>query len=345
MTVYIIFFIVLILGAIIVPKQGRDIYLIVIFILFWGIIGLRDISIGFDTQSYIYDLNSQRFNTINEAIKEAREPLYTGLTWILAQLSNNYTVYLMFWALFPAVSIYYICKKELSNSSECLLSMLAIFILGFFSFYIAGIRQTAAMSVCLFGWQFLKENKLLPFLAVVAAAYMFHNSSLLFVLAYSLRFLKVRWHYILVALFFFFLGNVVKIDQMVTISQMLFADRFSAYGTVYESELSNSGFLMQLTLYVICFTQKSKLVAKYESANLLFSLTLVGLAFQSLAGLLAEMARVSMFFSIFFIILLPKAVSCYSVKVRKVFYMMFTLGCLVYLFYLSSANMPPYKFA
>lgn len=345
MVIYVLFFIVLIWGAIFTPNQRRNIFIITVSILFWVIIGLRDISIGTDTAGYVAGFQSAYNDSLMLFNTDVKEPLYTAFTWILAQLFDNYTIYLLFWGAFPAFSIYWICKNELNSSSEFLLSILVVFILGFYAFYVAGIRQSAAMSVCLFGWQFLKKNKLIPFLLTVAVAYLFHNSALLFAFVYFLRFLKVRWYYIVAVVGFFFLGNVVKISQLTVLSAFFFEDRFGAYGNTYESELSKSGFIMQFILYIICFLQKDRLIKKDENANLLFGITLVGLAFMSLTGMIAEMWRMAMYFSIFFILLLPKAVSCYSVKVRKVFYMMFTLGCLVYLFYLSSANMPPYKFA
>lgn len=343
--VYIIFFIVLILGAIIVPKQGRNNFIATVSLLFWAIIGLRDISIGTDTAGYVAGFQSAYNGPLKLFVTDAKEPLYIAFTWILAQLFDNYTIYLLFWGAFPAFSIYWICKNELNTSSEFLLSMLVVFILGFYAFYVAGIRQTAAISVCLFSWQFLKKNKLIPFFLTVAVAYLFHNSALLFALVYFLRFLKVRWYYLVAVVGFFFLGNVIKISQLIALSAFFFEDRFGTYGNTYESELSKSGFFMQLILYIICFLQKDRLIKKDENTNFLFGITLVGLVFMSLTGMIAEMWRMAMYFSIFFILLLPKAISCYPLKVRKVLYMIFTLGCLVYLFYLTSANMPSYKLA
>ena len=66
-------------------------------------------------------------------------------------------------------------------------------------------------------------------------------------------FIKVRWWFLLLAICLFLLNKVVKVDQIVMLSEMLFEDRFAIYDTTSTDKLSMSGFIMQYLLFLICF--------------------------------------------------------------------------------------------
>ena len=171
-------------------------FYIMTFLLF--IIGLRDTKVGTDTLSYTEDFTYFAQMSSSEIWSYAltrKEPLYVLISWLPSTISTNYTYYLLIWALFPVISLYKVFKEELEDSNDILIAMLVFFLLGLFAFYVAGIRQTAALSIVFIGAKYLKQlpwnrfNMLIrniniyKFFISIVIAYAIHNSSLLFVLS------------------------------------------------------------------------------------------------------------------------------------------------------------------
>lgn len=357
--VYTIFFTVLILGMF-ATNRGKDsrkyLFLMMIFLLI--IIGFRDISVGTDTLSYTEDFQRFSYMSFTEVWSFAfttKEPLYVLVSWIPSLLSNNYTLFLLTWALFPVCSLYNVFKIELHDSTDYMIAILVFFLLGLFAFYVAGIRQTAALSLVFYaGSRYLgtpiklsvksiiKDTAVYKFAVFMALAYMIHNSSILFLLTVPFLFVKVRWWYILLVFGLFFVGKYVKIDQIVLLSKFFFEDRFATYGTVYESSQSLSAFIMQLILFVVCFSVKDKLIKKDTQNNFFFNMLFLGLVFQSLSEMMAEMARISFYFSMFAMVLVPRAFREYPKNNKKLIYPGFVIVCLYYLFFLTGSNLPEY---
>ena len=357
--VYALYFILLTFGGIIARKRTEsNVYLLVIMTLLLAIIGLRDASVGVDTVSYIEDYGNiarLSFSEMLDLAFKTSEPLYVIVSWIPSILSLNYTAYLILWALFPVISLYKVFKRELQDGSDYFIAIIVFFLLGLFAFYIAGIRQTAALSVILLGSKFLTnislrgfrslffDKNIYLFLLTIGIAFLIHNSSIIFILAIPCLLFKVRWWYVLLVVCVFFIGQVIHIDQIVILSNFLFDDRFANYGTTYESSQSVSALIMQVILFLICFCVKSKLIKQNAQNNILFNLMLLGIVFQSLSGMMAEMARVSFFFAMFAMILVPRSLKHYPTNFRKIVYIGFVAFSLFYLFYLSGSNLPPYN--
>ncbi|WP_462362002.1 EpsG family protein [Parabacteroides johnsonii] len=357
--VYIIFFFILIFGTLVTKSRKESVYyLFMIMILLLAIISLRDVSVGTDTLSYTEDFirfSHMSFSEMWNYAFTTKEPLYVIISWIPSLLSTNYTCFLLVWALFPVCSLYKVFKAELQDSKDFFIAILVFFLLGLFAFYVAGIRQTAALSLVFFaGAKYLREYNMKDIKSVIKGkviycfaifiglAYLIHNSSVLFLLAIPLVFLKVRWWYLFLVFGLFFIGKYVQIDQVVLLSKLFFEDRFATYGTVYESSQNISALIMQIILFLICFIVKDKLVRRDTQNNFFFNLLFIGLVFQSLSEMMAEMARISFYFSMFAMILVPRAFKEYSTNYRKFIYFGFSVVCLYYLFFLTGSNLPEY---
>lgn len=338
-------------------REVSNVYLFVIMMLLLLIIGLRDVTVGVDTASYINDYENISRMSFSEMWKYAiatEEPLYVIISWFPSMFSLNFTSYLMLWALFPVISLYKIFKSELVDGYDYIVSIIVFFLLGLFAFYVAGIRQTAALSVIFLGYRylnklslkglraFLMDKNVYLFLLTIAVAYMIHNSSIIFLLALPCLFFRVRWWYLVLVIGLFFLGRVVKIDQIVILSKLLFEDRFENYGTTYESSISVSALIMQVILFLMCFIVKGKLIHENKQNNMLFNLMFLGLLFQALSGTIAEMSRVSFYFSMFAMILVPRALKEYSINYRLFAYIGFVIFSFFYLFFLTDSNLPTY---
>ncbi len=65
--------------------------------------------------------------------------------------------------------------------------------IGLFAFSMAGLRQTLAMSICLFSYTAIKERRLLRFLLLIGLAFLFHRSAVFFLPAYFIA--NVKWKF------------------------------------------------------------------------------------------------------------------------------------------------------
>ncbi len=348
MAIYFIYFSLLGVVCRVTYKGNRKIGIFIIAFLTWLLIGLRDISVGTDTLSYVNDFNSFRWLSFEglwvRITKDLKEPLYNLITWGFGQISDSYTVYLLGWALFPAVAIYIICKDNLKSPTQYFEAILTICMLGLYAFFIAGIRQTAAISIVLISYKYLKDGKLIKFVCLIAVAYLIHNTAILFLIAYPLKYLKVKWWFPVILVGLYIASSSIQIDGIVQLAELVFKDRFAAYGTSYESTQNESAFFIQLALFLIAFF-KIRLLAKTDSSNnILFILATVGLFFQSLAGMLAEMSRISFYFCVFDIILIPRALAEYG-KIRPIVNATFIVACIILLLFISKSNLPLYQFA
>ena len=360
MLVYVLFFIFLVLGGLLTRDRGRVFYLLILCFFFFLIIGLRDRTVGVDTLSYIDDYKSSSLLDYNGLIKELEtsvEPLYTLITWLASRISSSYIGYLMIWALFPAIAIFLLLRRESNKSVDVVFAFISVFLLGLYSFFVAGIRQTAAISVVILSLKYLKyvhirdifhfykDSNFIKFLICIAIAYALHNSAIIFFLIYFLKDIKVRWFYLFIPIGLYFISNTIQIEQITIFANFLFQDRFVQYGSdYYESSVNVSAFIMQSIIFLICFLKKKDLIEQDVSNTMLFNMAVLGLVFQSMSGMIAEMFRISFYFSIAYIILLPRALRIYAnQRLGNMTYLLFALGAFVYLFFLSSSNLPDYK--
>lgn len=314
----------------------------------WLLIGLRDSTVGVDTRSYIDTWGHISTWSIPRLLNEMihqKEQLYLLICWIVGQFTSSYTIYLLVWAAFPAVVLYVIMRNYLDRPTQYFEVIVVMCMLGLYAFFVAGIRQTAALSIVLYSFKYINNGRPIKFLLCLAIAYLIHNSCIVFLIAYPLRYLKVKWWFPVVIIGLNILSTYIKIDFVIRLATTLFKDRFISYGTVYLSSQNSSAFIIQLVMYLICYLNIKKLIKKDYSNNILFVLLTMGLFFQSMAGMLAEFSRVSFYFCIFYLILLPRALAEFKPEKRFYINVSFITFCLLLLLFVSKTNLPIYHFA
>lgn len=358
--VYIFYFSFLVIGAVVLNKKYSRAFLFLAMAFLALIIGCRSVGVGVDTVGYVNDFMFYQhidYPRVLEIMKTSKEPLFVLGSYFVSVFTSSSIWFTLFWGALPCIALYYVLKNEIRFARGLLVSILIIFALGLFAFFVAGMRQTAAISVTLLAYKclilkeveyklsFLFSKQVILFVALMVVAYNLHNSSVLFLLILPFLKFRVSWWYLPIVISMFFIGNYVTIDILTEMSAMFFEDRFSSYGTVYESSQSISAFVMQLLLLGICFFQREKLMAEDERNGYLFNILVIGLGFQALSGMIAEMFRVSFYFSIFACVLVPKAIEKYPKSFRNLLYSAFCGLMFFYLFFLSGSNLPEYHFA
>jgi hypothetical protein len=109
----------------------------------------------------------------------AFETGYTILNFLVKQLTDSYTVFL-FCLSFLVIGVKGIAFTKYTNS-------LLILSLAYFCFFLGDIfsvRQQVAVSLCFVGVIFIMNKKPILFISTILLAFQFHNSVLIFLLAY-----------------------------------------------------------------------------------------------------------------------------------------------------------------
>ena len=259
--------------------------------------------------------------------------LYILLMIVLESITSNYTVFLFVFSLPLCVGLAILVKKE---SEDYFLTTLLLCVLGIVYFCMAGLRQAIAIGFCLISYKFVKERKLIPFLICILLAYGFHNSSLVFILAYPLYKSKTNSFYFVFVAICFILGYI-KSGIINSLGFLLTKDSaFEVYFNEKSGGLNYTAYIIQLAMTVFCFLYKEKICEENENAGFLFNMSLIGLCVQGFAGVVSEFFRLSMYFSIFLAVLVPKAIMAEkNDQVKWLEFFIIIAVCFYYIFFLN----------
>lgn len=287
----------------------KRIHLVVFFSLLF-LIGMRHYSVGTDTITYVGEFLGTSINgNLQQILHSATEPLYNLTLWICKKFTTNYTWFLIVFSFPVAWGFTFIIKKY---SDDYLISVLLFMVLGICGFCMAGIRQAAALGITMLSYSFIKEKKLFKFLLCVLVAYGFHNSALVYLLAYvfvnvlSIKKITFYWS---MAVICFALG-IVRNPIVLKLAQiMMMEERFDGYVQGANEGLNYTMFIIQAILLLFsCLYMKKQQTVKNEDDFKLLILSFVGLFFQAFTPIVGEFFRVSMYFSVYQCILVPNII-------------------------------------
>lgn len=324
-------------------KSSSVLYLLLAVFFMWLIIGCRDITVGSDTPDYIKDFKEM---TLNKALSSDSEVVFAVVTYVIRSFTDNYNIYFLLMSMLYCTGLYLLLKKYLHKSDEILIAIFVLFLFGIFYLSVSAVRQIVAIGFTILAFIYADKGKWKSFLLYVGIAFCFHNSALIALLIYPLKKLNLKWFGILIVFVFFVLSMVVPKDFMLLLQVAMESDemKYSQYGSSYESDLTLSGFFLQLIPLVIVYFRQNKISLDGETKNLFLNCAYLGAGFQAMATVVAEFFRVSIYFSIFDIVLIPLALSSFSKPYRIIGKGLFIAGCLVYMFVLATENvMPLYK--
>lgn len=151
--------------------------------------GLRYCYVGVDTIGYVKSFlemggKSWAYCFSGDHRHEIGFLLYEKL---LSCITGNYTVYFLITGAILFAVLGRFAYKYAGNPYVFLFLFVT---LGTYQFYLTGLRQTLAITVCLLAFDFVAEKKPVKFALMVALAYFFHKSAVCFLLVYPLCNLK-----------------------------------------------------------------------------------------------------------------------------------------------------------
>lgn len=230
-------------------KKRKKLLFVLIACTQWILIsGLRADSVGDDTENYMrfFDQHAKlSWQTVLKGLGNYvttgemgsawyldMEPLFIVFNRLVASFTTNHVVYKFIIAIiFMSALGLYIYKY----SEDPCMSFILYGALFFNMFSLTGYRQVLSVALVLFGFRFIKEQKLIPFLCVLAVAYFFHRTTLIFLVLYILANKKITPTYII--------GILAVLAGMVVFRQQVFSIVKVFMG--YEEYVGNYGFKQQ----------------------------------------------------------------------------------------------------
>ena len=291
---------------------------------------IRASNVGADTLQYYTAFNClSSFNELNFDIFRY-EKGFTFFMWIIHKFSKDPQILLITTSL---IVNYGIGRFIMKNSNNKILSLILYFICNFFFSYMNIMRQAIAISIILFGFEFLKKDKKILFIIFTLLASFFHFSAVLALLYIPLKKLKYNKNMILIVIIisficFIFGNNIFNYLGNISI-------RLNGYiDSKYYSQ-NYFGALIEFVLNFLSFALGVHIIKKYnpkiikdksDSLNLILGIIAINVVFYALIMKVSIFNRFSPYFSIFNIVWIPNYLNLIQNRRKKLFYSLIIVG-------------------
>ncbi len=230
-------------------KKRKKLIFVILAGAQWVLIsGLRADSIGADTENYMRFFDNHSLLSWREVFQGIityaktgdmgtawymeTEPLFIIFNKAVSVVTTNHVTYKFLIAIiFMSAFGSYVYKY----SDDACMSFAIYGALFFNMFSLTGYRQVLSVALILFGWRYIKEQRLIPFLFVLLVAYFLHRTTLIFILLYFLANKKMTPLYIF--------GIIVILSIATVFRSEIFELVKSFVG--YDEYVGNYGFKQQ----------------------------------------------------------------------------------------------------
>ena len=171
-------------------KKRRN-YILMAALPMFFLIAFRNQSLGADTGVYLDHFERMVDTPWDRIFENTRmEEGYIVFVKILTLFTSNALVYQVI-----CVTIYLLAVTSFVNQldDDPFFVLFLFATMGMYTFMFTGVRQCLAISICLFSFRFIRKRKIVPFALLMALAFTFHKSSILFVAAYLIYRRRLNW--------------------------------------------------------------------------------------------------------------------------------------------------------
>lgn len=310
MTIYFLVYALMIVGALLASKYNRNRkasayrkkYCFFTFFLISGLLALRHPSMGKDLcygLSYGYlgayeSIGVSSWNYILQSSFYNYEKGYVIFCKIANYLNTDPQFLIILCAFIAICSVTYCIYRY---SDNCSLSFFIYLGLPVFLINYSGLRQSLAIAIIIYSYRFIREKKALHFILMVVLASTFHDSSIVFLIAYPLYYSK-------------FLNNMrIFSIIIVLLVYLLRYPLFNILTTIFIRDVQpdyNSAitlFIVLLMIYIFSILYLDKNDVHENGLNNLFWMACICQAF---GGVHLLALRFGYYFIFFLVLLLPK---------------------------------------
>ena len=296
-------------------NSRRTVVLLSCIILFL-IMGLRDTSVGTDTASYVREyMNYSSYRFSNIALSLQSEAGYSILQWIFAKAGVPWQGFLFVVSVFVSCSLGRFIYNYSANSFW---GFYLYFTIGMFTMNMTGVRQSIAVAILLFAYDFALEKKIVLFVLLCLLAASIHYTAIAFIpmiIVLLVPFRSKKQLIIGLILPFFvrlFIGPVYHILSRFALRKYTFSGYFDSLNQSVNPLVEIVAFLILIACFVcLYFIQGEINVRDYH----MFIFTGIYVACIEMSHAVFMSMRLSFYFIFFMTCLLGNIV--YSFKDKK----------------------------
>lgn len=323
--------------------------------------GMRDFSIGTDVLVYGNAWFQNALQMVNFQIYSAWATsssigyLYAVINFVVSRFTNDPHVLYFYISLLENVFVYWAIRRQ-KDWLNTPYAMLVYFLL-FYNYNLNILRQGLATVVILWGFKYVREQKLIKYILTVWVAYGFHNTAYFGIVIYLVYWIATNkisknLKYLLIVGFVLGLAFFKKIVGLL-LAHGILGDRYIGY---IDGSVVRGGFFAQLLLSLPILVYALVVTLGKENSKLygVFYLVILGSMMSVLNLNTAFLSRLTQYINFMYIIFWPILIQNSNIRFtgyniegsRKIVYVVVTFYLLIYWYiiyvYMKSGQTVPY---
>jgi hypothetical protein len=318
-------------------EQRRKAYIVFIAFILALQSGLRNWAVGSDTMNYYLKWDWVRDISWQEIFDSffygaEKDPFYSLFQKVIQVFSEDYQIFLLVVAVIFMSALANFVLKNTTRISHAVLAFVIYmgYYYGFFS--ITGIRQTLATAFLLLSYEYVKKEKIIPFILLVLSGALFHITALVFLPLYFVA--KVKPKFVFGAAIFGFPFFMIFKNELALLflKYSTLEDRFAVFAEQYHigGSLILTTFQVFLAIYALIIIKK--VIAIGPKVDKMYNTFALALFFLPLQWVNPSAGRIAQYFAIIIIVWIPYIIDATadgSEKTRKFLYTLAIIGFFV----------------
>ncbi len=289
----------------------------VFFMILIVIMALRDISVGNDLRNYRSYFDFYSSVTPQYIIERERvDALYWLLTWLIAQITDSYQVFLTIVALMILLPMAIIYAQDRRHG---FLKIVLFMNMSTFVMLFSGLRQAIAMTLGLIAFECAKKKHFWRFLLVALIGMGFHHTAFMILAIYPLyhvTFKRKHLWLVIPSIILVFIFNKPIFGWATELMNYFLSDKYSAMAKIEET-----GAYTMLILFII-FAVFAYIIPDEKQMDRetlgLRNILVAAVLLQCFAPIHMLAMRMNYYFIIFIPILIPKLLTVVKPNLKDV---------------------------
>lgn len=265
------------------------------------LLGLRHIDVGIDTSNY--------YPTFLKALQEGytvdfarKESFFAVLLYIVTRFTDDYNIFLFVIACITIIPVFITIYKY---SPSPFLSVALFIAFNYYALTFSGLRQMIAQGLCFFSYKYIKDKKLLAFVALTLIAAQFHQTAYFFLPAYLFASVKIKpstfiWLLLLWVLVYFFRAPLYSLVE----------NTMYAGNPLYAQKETNAFLWMAMMLIIVIaclifYVSKCSGTRDERWLSIFIMLLAVGAVMMLFNRIGSSASRLGSYYTIFLIMAIP----------------------------------------
>ena len=317
-------------------KVKKNVIFIGLFIFILS--AFRDISVGIDTESYLWTYERLPKIMPKLSFRFLNEDGYMLIEYFCMNYFLGFRGVLIIGAILFIFPTTYIIYKYSENPY---LSFFYFISLDYFCFSMSGMRQSMALGICLIALEMVFRRKFIMYLLLICIAVTIHSTAIVFLPVYFLGKIPTQRKYFKYFLCVGILGFIFKNN----IGELL-----RSMSRVYYGEISTGGvgmYIYMCSIVIIGIIYMTDTKEKYRKDTIIDFMVMVAIIIYPILKFNPTVFRLHYYYSILIIIYIPKVLQRIdNIKIKFLFQTFLFLVAIYYFieYTMQSMGANPYVF-